>query len=202
MGKDRPETAINSDGNAGHNNIDAASRYSTLALQIGCSDWLQDRIFRLKVTSGSMSPVLKPGDFVKMEIVLPERLRRGDIVVFQRDGDLVTHRLVSTSAHSFLTKGDALLFFDPLYDRAQLLGRVFAVERDGKLTLMRGWRWRMYNRTAGLLYFWEGRTFRLAEGLFRHKREAQVPYAFSILARLASGLLRLPVKVLLRLLTP
>jgi hypothetical protein len=202
MGIDRPEPALNSEGNAGHIDIDAGSRYSTLALQIGRLDPIQDRIFRLKVTSGSMSPVLKPGDFVKMEFVPPERLQRGDIVVFQRDGDLVTHRLVSTNAHSYLTKGDALLFFDPLYDRTQLLGRVFAVERNGKLALMRGMRWRMYNRTAGLLYFWEGRIFRLAEWLFRHKRGAQLPAAASLLARLASGILRLPVKILLRLLAP
>ena len=42
-----------------------------------------------------------------------EDLARGDLVVVQRDGDLITHRLVHAGAQAFITKGDASLLFDP-----------------------------------------------------------------------------------------
>ena len=199
---DQPEKSSSFDRKVDDVHRGAGSHYSALALQIGLSGQVNNQSMRLKVTSGSMLPQLMPGDYINLELAPPESLRCGDIVVFQNDGELVTHRLVSINPHYCLTKGDALQGFDPPIDRSRLLGRVVAFERSGKVTLLRGPRWRTFNRTAGLLNFWEGWSARLAERIFHHGRGTQPPAALSILSHLVSGLLQLPVKILLKLFTP
>jgi len=199
MAIDQSKPAIKPDQNPEDIHRSISSHYSTLAFQIGRSGNLQNEPIRLRVSSSSMSPLLQPGDFIDLEVAQPESLKRGDMVTFQNNGDLLTHRLVYAGPQSCLTKGDAALGFDPPIDRSRLLGRVVAFERDGNLTIMRGWRWNIINRIAGWLSFWEGWAVRLAGSIFHRDREAPLPRTLPFLARLVSGLLRLPVKILLKL---
>lgn len=61
------------------------------------------------VLSGSMRPVLEPGDMIVSRVVDAATLKEGDIVTFRPSKDmLVTHRITGKKEDgSFITKGDA-----------------------------------------------------------------------------------------------
>lgn len=59
----------------------------------------------LKVNSGSMFPELDIGEII---IILEKNTyRSGDIITFYtKDGNLLTHRIISNDNYGFITKGD------------------------------------------------------------------------------------------------
>lgn len=71
-------------------------------------------IFGLKpmaVLTGSMVPVLNPGDMIFDKEVSQQDIKVGDIITFRKDTILITHRVESIEENSgeiaFKTKGDA-----------------------------------------------------------------------------------------------
>ena len=79
------------------------------------------------IESGSMEPTLPVGSVVYVEYVNPREVETDDIIAFQYDGAVVTHRVVQNRYFSkaILTKGDANETQDinPVPYR-QLIGRV------------------------------------------------------------------------------
>jgi hypothetical protein len=177
---------------------DDASRYSLLGLEISQASENAGIPVRLKVTSSSMSPMLGPGDVIYLEFFPPGRLKTGDIVVYL-DGQVpVTHRLINAGPRLCLTKGDALLRFDPPVDPTKILGRVVAYENHGKLIRITGLRWQLINRIAGALSSLEGQAARWGDQLFRRDPKAH-PAWLSALARMMCRLLQLVVGFLVKL---
>jgi hypothetical protein len=86
----------------------------------------------LPLRGSSMLPLLRDGDQVLVSHHL-ENLQRGDIVVFQRSGGLLAHRvlcvLVGDSRKALITKGDHALKLDPRITQEELIGRVLAIRR-------------------------------------------------------------------------
>jgi signal peptidase I len=178
------------------------SRYSRLALHITRSDQASDKPVMLQVVSGSMSPLLQPGDSIYMEFTPPESLKRGDIVVFHKGDTLVTHRLISISPRGCLTKGDALLRCDPPIDRTDIAGRVVAFDHKGKVIRLAGWRWRVLNRMSGLFGSLEAQAVFLGDKIIRRDRWAHMPAWFHFLIRSGSWILRAPAMLLIKLFAP
>jgi signal peptidase len=70
------------------------------------------------VTGGSMEPAIQKGSVVIIEPVAPSLVERGDIVTFERYGQLTTHRVIAVDSRNpadpvFTTKGDANAAADP-----------------------------------------------------------------------------------------
>lgn len=63
-------------------------------------------------------------------------VRRGDLVVFRRDGILVAHRVLRVHyddhGPTFITKGDNAPQFDPPLSASEIVGRVLSIEQDGR----------------------------------------------------------------------
>lgn len=79
----------------------------------------------VRVVSGSMAPFLRPGDTVWVRSAQLQELRPGEIVVVEeRPGQLLTHRLVQVNAERFLTRGDRFMVLDPPWPHSALVGRV------------------------------------------------------------------------------
>lgn len=90
-------------------------------------------ILRLRVTGWSMLPAVWPGDTLLVESAGPGTTREGDIVLFGVERRLFVHRVVKDLGDSrFLTRGDAMCAPDPIIDGNQLLGRVSAIQRNGR----------------------------------------------------------------------
>lgn len=82
----------------------------------------------LDVQTGSMVPSFRPGDALVMQRVSTAKI--GDVVSYRsprNSNELVTHRVVKTSAGNFQTKGDALTAPDPAVRSSLLAGKVIAV---------------------------------------------------------------------------
>ncbi len=79
---------------------------------------------QLHVISTSMAPLLEPGDAVLVQSARPQDLRRGQIVVYERGSDWITHRLVQQGRLFWTLKGDACLAPDAPVQPPEIIGRV------------------------------------------------------------------------------
>jgi len=89
----------------------------------------------LRVLSGSMAPFLKVDDEVLVEKCEPEKIRRGDVIVFRNQSKLETHRVIRVYRNdqlSFLQKGDNVMAA-ALITSSQLIGKVGAVKKGDKI---------------------------------------------------------------------
>ncbi|MPQ44401.1 signal peptidase I [Clostridium tarantellae] len=71
-----------------------------------------DKIFKTigfrtyTILTGSMSPEIEPGDLVVIKHENPEKLNVNDIITFNYDNKIVTHRIIEKEEAGFITKGD------------------------------------------------------------------------------------------------
>jgi hypothetical protein len=99
---------------------------------------------RIKARGGSMLPFVRDGDVALVTAAEGPEIRVGDVICYETSpGRLFLHRVIARADDRFVARGDALPFSE-VVSRAQLLGRVVAVERQGRLwrldTPMARWR--------------------------------------------------------------
>jgi signal peptidase I len=91
----------------------------------------------LTVSTGSMAPLIQPGDRVLMSPVIAGNIRRGDIIVFKRNGSQIVHRVLKKQRTGdsiyFIEKGDSSAICRK-FNQDDVIGRVSAVK--GKKTLL------------------------------------------------------------------
>jgi len=90
------------------------------------------KIVRFEADGDSMYPLIRSGDRLLVEPVAPRALRRGDVVLARLDRGLTAHRIVRIDGATITMRGDNCDVDDPPFAPAQLLGRVRAVEREGR----------------------------------------------------------------------
>lgn len=59
------------------------------------------------VVSGSMEPKISVGDFIIVETDPYDKVKKEDVVTFQYNQEIVTHRVVDRTDEGLTTKGDA-----------------------------------------------------------------------------------------------
>jgi signal peptidase I len=101
---------------------------------------------RLTVTGDSMQPLLRVGDGVVVQPIDPHALQPGDVIVVQRGGDWITHRLVAVDERGWHTHGDNTRYGDEAASAARIMGRVIAIERNGQTIDLLQPRWRAIDR--------------------------------------------------------
>lgn len=91
----------------------------------------------LRVSSGSMKPLLCVGDEVGVQPVTVEQLQPGDIVVVADQAQILTHRFWKRHDTgrfpAFITRGDRVLSYDKVWTADQLLGRAVARRRQNRI---------------------------------------------------------------------
>ncbi len=87
----------------------------------------------LTVSSRSMMPLFLPGDQVVLTAVSPAGLQTGDVITYLNGRHLITHRYWGEKAGSLLVRGDRPVQFDPPVQKEQLIGRVQARRRNGRI---------------------------------------------------------------------
>lgn len=76
----------------------------------------------LTVLSGSMRPVLQPGDIIVIKNSDASTLKNGDIVTMMVGNELVTHRIVSINSKGVTTRGDANNVNDGITSFSNIVG--------------------------------------------------------------------------------
>ena len=146
--------------------------YHQIALEMAAQNPEADPI-RLKITSDSMQPCLRPGDVVVMSRlktgVTPQR---GDMIVFQQknsagSGLPLTHRLIDRSAAGWITKGDFRLLPDAPVNPDAVLGKVIAIRRGERQINLSTPAWRLVCRLLGWIHFLVGSLMASARKLRR-----------------------------------
>ena len=59
----------------------------------------------LYVQTGSMSPTVEPGDIIIIKS--SKRYNIGEIITYEEEGQLITHRIIEELENGYYTKGDA-----------------------------------------------------------------------------------------------
>lgn len=89
----------------------------------------------LRVASGSMQPLIQPGDRVTVKHADVDQVKFGDIIVFRLQEVLVVHRVIGRlridGRTFFLQKGDSNLAASPV-PSDDVLARVVAIGKAGK----------------------------------------------------------------------
>ena len=86
----------------------------------------------VRVRGRSMVPTLTEGQLLAIEFS-PDRLSRGNMLVYRQEGLLMVHRLLGRARTpdgrpSLRTRGDGLPNFDPHLELPSVVGRVIALE--------------------------------------------------------------------------
>ena len=102
----------------------------------------------VRVQGDSMGPTFGPGQRLRV-VFAPNRLRRGDILLFRQGEALLVHRLLGRArpqagCRRLRTRGDGAAGLDPPLDPALVLGRVVALEDGGVWRSFRTRRARLY----------------------------------------------------------
>jgi signal peptidase I len=88
---------------------------------------------QLRAYGGSMAPAIQPGDLLHIDRIPSPAIRRGDVVLFERDRRLFAHRVVRRTRDELIqTRGDAHFRADPPIAADQILGIVTGVSREGR----------------------------------------------------------------------
>jgi signal peptidase I len=105
---------------------------------------------RFRAPGHSMSPTIRDGEMVLVAPVKGDEVRRGDILLYRcsERRRVIAHRVVcveqgSRQTRSFILRGDSSVTCDAPVEASQILGRVTAVERDGRTIQLAGRRARM-----------------------------------------------------------
>ncbi len=96
-----------------------------------------------------MIPSILDGDMVLVGPAANSEILVGDVICYEISaGRLFLHRVIRRDGERFVTKGDALDFTD-LVSPWQVLGKVVAIERHGRVKRLDTARWR--NRAIAFL---------------------------------------------------
>ena len=89
---------------------------------------------RFRARGLSMSPFIKDGDVVTVSPLPQATPGLGRVIAFAHPvtGELVVHRAIGRRGDDCLTRGDRAARPDALVPRANILGHVTRVERDGR----------------------------------------------------------------------
>jgi signal peptidase I len=86
---------------------------------------------RIKASGLSMFPFISTGD--RITISPPKDLNTGDIIVFNRGGQMVAHKLVKVfekdGTRYYRTRGDSSFRLDQPITAGQIIGKVVRIER-------------------------------------------------------------------------
>ena len=102
----------------------------------------------VRVTGESMRPILRHlRDGVV--IVPPDRIRRGDIVLFDRmNGRYALHRVIRVGKAGFVMAGDNQWHFETDLPYNQIVGVVSEIDRSGKIISVDNFFYRMFTFTV------------------------------------------------------
>lgn len=100
----------------------------------------------LEIATDSMMPLIRPTDKVTIKGCSAGDIRRGDIILFNRNNQLYIHRLLIKKQDVFITKGDKVLTLDQPVKLNHFMGRVIKIERHSKILDLEKQPWVIINK--------------------------------------------------------
>lgn len=83
-----------------------------------------------EIATGSMEPTLNVKDMVIVKIT--KEIKVNDIITYEEDGNLITHRVIDIKNDTITTKGDANNSLDVKVPKEKIVGKiVFVIKKGG-----------------------------------------------------------------------
>lgn len=106
----------------------------------------------VREASLSMSPLIRPGDEIRLVRLDQRRVARGTLIAYRRAESLVLHRVLARNEAGVVAKGDALASADPPVGWKEVVGRVTALRKAGKPEInLDAFPWPVVNRALGVI---------------------------------------------------
>ncbi|WP_162148678.1 signal peptidase I [Clostridium bornimense] len=84
------------------------------------------------IVTPSMKPTINPGDMIFVKKTDADKLEKGDIITFNKDNIVATHRIEEISDDSIITKGDNNNLEDTPINKSDVIGKfVFSIPKIG-----------------------------------------------------------------------
>lgn len=140
-------------------NVEAGQQMHGLVAQILAARLAAGGTCVLRVRTGSMAPLLAPGDSVQVAPLSGAPPQLGALLVVRRGDYWVTHRLIGRmgAGQQLLLKGDACPLPDVPVASTAVLGIVVARCRGGQWAPLTGSNSKNRLRTLALRYGWRAR---------------------------------------------
>jgi hypothetical protein len=124
------------------------------------------------VRTTSMLPLLRPNDEVIVKGVTTQQVESGMVLILRREQDWVVHRLLKRKRQAdgtwqLITKGDNLLYEDPVWSGIYTVGVVTALCKRGRITYLNFWRTRLGGRVVAWISALQARLSTPQQGLLR-----------------------------------
>ena len=118
--------------------IEQLDRYSATFDRISVDLLKAGYALRFTAQGKSMSPLIREGDVVLIEPIGSQLPNLSEIVFFiNQQGNLVLHRVLKRLKKDdkvfYLLKGDQVATADGIYEHAEIIGRLTAIERGGSI---------------------------------------------------------------------
>jgi hypothetical protein len=103
---------------------------------------------RFRAKGRSMHPAIREGEAITVAPVQPAEIRRGDVILCDTGRGVIAHRVArvvrdAAGTPRFFTQGDASLSPDEPAEASAVMGRIVAVERNGRTLDPAAWSVRM-----------------------------------------------------------
>lgn len=108
-----------------------------IILKLGREILKKGKSIRFQVRGWSMRPFIRDGDVIFVSPIENSSFKTGDVVLYSTEGNkVIVHRIIKKDKKdgrmTLLVKGDATSGFADKVDVKNVLGKVTAVERDGR----------------------------------------------------------------------
>jgi hypothetical protein len=113
--------------------------------------------FRFCARGRSMNPTIQDGDILQVQPITKSP-KRGDVVLFFREGKFRAHRIIGGADNKFVTRGDAGMEIDGVVRREEIIGRIVTKQSAA------GGRGTRLDGLHGRLFFFEKK---VRDGLYR-----------------------------------
>ena len=124
----------------------------------------RDEDVPLKTFGSSMKPTIYGGEWVIARRVNAEKVRIGDVAIYQAGNVFVAHRVIRKRVQNgkvyFTIKGDAHLAAEGEIAAGEIVAKVVALQKMDKRIDMDRPRWRLANRMIACCSSWVDRLFR------------------------------------------
>lgn len=85
-----------------------------------------------QIETGSMAGTIEIEDIIIIKLG-NENIKKGDIITFRQDGNLITHRVIKLENEKIITKGDSNTSQDKPITKEEILGKVEVIIPEVKI---------------------------------------------------------------------
>lgn len=99
-------------------------------MNLSFTRFIKKKLFSMRAEGGSMLPILYPKDLIFFKKTSFQQCRTNDIIIFKKQSQFLTHRVIYKSKSHLITKGDNNQQSDGKIPPKQIIGKAYQIKRN------------------------------------------------------------------------